>query len=65
VVLAAMDATAHTVPSSFEVQGYPTLFFVPANDKKNPVSYEGGRDAQGIISFMHKHRTTAPSSDEL
>ncbi|KAJ1387214.1 thioredoxin domain-containing protein, partial [Ochromonadaceae sp. CCMP2298] len=33
VVLAAMDATAHTVPTMFEVQGYPTLFFVPANDK--------------------------------
>jgi len=58
VVLAAMDATAHTVPKGFNVEGYPTLFFVPANDKANPVPYEGGRDANSMIQYLFKHRTT-------
>jgi hypothetical protein len=26
-----------------QVSGYPTLYFVKANDKKNPVSYDGER----------------------
>jgi protein disulfide isomerase family A protein 3 len=43
ISIAAMDATAHTVPSTFDVKGYPTIYFVPGNDKKNPVSYDGER----------------------
>ncbi|RYH05515.1 hypothetical protein EON65_44490 [archaeon] len=52
-----MDATAHTPPSTFEVEGYPTLYFIPANTKK-PVMYEGPREARGIVEFMKEHRTT-------
>lgn len=29
-----MDATAHTPPSLFDVKGYPTLYWYPANTKK-------------------------------
>lgn len=57
ITVAAFDATASDVPAGFEVQGYPTLFFLPADTKK-AVSYEGGRDATGMISFLEESRTT-------
>eukprot|EP01035_Chromulina_nebulosa_P022820 gene22820-29553_t len=38
VTIAAMDATASTVPKGFDVSGYPTIYFVPANTKK-PIAY--------------------------
>jgi protein disulfide isomerase family A protein 3 len=42
VSIAAMDATANTVPKGYDVQGYPTILFLPANTKK-VVSYDGER----------------------
>ena len=53
-----MDATAYNVPSGFDVQGYPTLIYIPANTKKQE-SYEGGRDEESIVSFLKSRRTTA------
>lgn len=44
-------------------QGYPSLYFVPAGSK-TPVSYDGPREAEGIIAFLNKHRTTI-AGDEL
>ena len=35
-----MDATANDVPKQFQVQGFPTIYFVPADDKKSPKKYE-------------------------
>jgi protein disulfide isomerase family A protein 3 len=37
---AKMDATENDVPSQYQVKGFPTLFFAPKNDKKNPRKYE-------------------------
>jgi protein disulfide-isomerase-like protein len=56
VVIAAMDATAAEVPSGFSVEGYPTLYFVPATTKK-PVSYEGDRSAAAMEEYIRKHKT--------
>lgn len=55
VTVGAFDATANTVPSNFEVQGYPTLMFLKANDKKTPIPYEGDRQAGAILDFIKKH----------
>ena len=63
-MVAAMDATAHQVPAGFEVQGYPTVLFLPANSKTNPVSYDGPRDAASMISYIRKHRTSIPSTED-
>ncbi len=35
-----MDATENDVPSKYEVQGFPTIYFVPKNDKQNPRRYD-------------------------
>ena len=35
-----MDATENDVPSQYEVQGFPTLYFVPKNSKNSPRKYD-------------------------
>uniref|UniRef100_A0A7S3JT45 protein disulfide-isomerase n=1 Tax=Aureoumbra lagunensis TaxID=44058 RepID=A0A7S3JT45_9STRA len=53
VVVAAMDATAHTPPSDFDVSGYPTIFFKPKDGK--PMPYDGDRDLSSMLDFVKKH----------
>ena len=35
-----MDATENDVPSQYEVQGFPTIYFAPKNNKNNPRKFE-------------------------
>lgn len=37
---AKMDATENDVPSQYEVQGFPTIYFAPKNSKNSPRKYE-------------------------
>lgn len=57
VVIAKMDATANDVPGDFDVQGYPTLYFVTPSGKK--VAYDGGRTADDIVEYIKKNKETA------
>jgi hypothetical protein len=61
VKIAAMDATAHEPPSTFEVQGYPTIFFVPKGG--SPVSYDGPRDLDSMVDYIKTNAATL--KDEL
>ncbi|KAJ0867601.1 putative protein disulfide-isomerase [Helianthus annuus] len=64
-----LDASNNDIPSdTFEVQGYPTLYFRSSSGKVVP--YEGNRTKEDIIDFIQKHRegdetTTEPGKDEL
>ena len=61
VKVAAMDATAHDPPKDFEVQGYPTIYFVPKGGK--PVSYDGERDLDSMVEYIKGNAVTI--KDEL
>uniref|UniRef100_A0A251T6C4 Putative thioredoxin-like fold protein n=1 Tax=Helianthus annuus TaxID=4232 RepID=A0A251T6C4_HELAN len=69
VMVAKFDASNNDIPSdTFEVQGYPTLYFRSSSGKVVP--YEGNRTKEDIIDFIQKHRegdetTTEPGKDEL
>jgi len=41
------------------LQGYPTLYFIPANNKKHPVVYAGPRKAADMTQYINTHRTTS------
>ncbi|PKU87257.1 Protein disulfide-isomerase [Dendrobium catenatum] len=70
VIIAKMDATANDVPSEFQVQGYPTLYFSSAAGKL--LQYEGGRTVDDFIDFIKKNKDSVvetiqsdPIKDEL
>ncbi|KAL1309876.1 hypothetical protein HN51_052610 [Arachis hypogaea] len=55
VTIAKLDATSNDIPSeSFDVQGYPTVYFKSASGKISP--YEGDRTKEDIIQFIEKNR---------
>lgn len=55
-----MDATANDVLGSFDVRGFPTLYWAPRDAKDSPVRYEGGRELDDFVAYIAKH-----STDEL
>jgi protein disulfide-isomerase A1 len=68
VMIAKIDATANDIPQgTFEVQGYPTLYFKSASGKISP--YQGERTKEGFIDYIQKNRDKAaeqgPGKDEL
>lgn len=57
VSIVKMDATANDVPSTFEVSGFPTLFWLPKDSKDKPVRYDGGREVDDFVKYIAKHAT--------
>uniref|UniRef100_A0A6Q2Y3T2 Protein disulfide-isomerase n=1 Tax=Esox lucius TaxID=8010 RepID=A0A6Q2Y3T2_ESOLU len=57
IIIAKMDATANDVPSMYDVQGFPTIFFVPAGQKDQPQKYTGDREVNDFISYLKKEAT--------
>ncbi|KAJ8773354.1 hypothetical protein K2173_028531 [Erythroxylum novogranatense] len=64
VLIAKFDASANDVPNdSFEVQGYPTVYFRSASG--NVLQYDDDRSKEAIVSFIEKNRdkkVTEPES---
>lgn len=55
VVIAKLDATENDIPQeTFEVKGYPTLYFKSASGKIS--QYNGGRTKEDIIDFIQQNR---------
>ena len=40
VAIVKMDATANDVPSTFEVRGFPTMYWLPKDSKNSPIRYD-------------------------
>ncbi|CAM9756350.1 unnamed protein product [Scytosiphon promiscuus] len=59
VVVAKMNADAHTPPAEFKLESYPTLLFLKAGDKSNPIAYGGPRDKDALVAFIRENATPA------
>ena len=57
VVIAKVDGTENDTP--VDVQGFPTLFFYPANNKANPLPYNGDRSAEAMEKFIRENGSAA------
>jgi protein disulfide-isomerase A1 len=55
LVIAKFDATANYFDPAFDIKGFPTLLFFTANDKANPLRYEGKRDFPSIATWIKEH----------
>lgn len=51
IVLVKVDSTLNEV-AGLEIQGFPTLKFYGKDKSQEPIDYNGGRDADGIISWL-------------
>lgn len=56
VLIAKIDATANGYPDVVDVNGFPTLYFFPANNKNTPVLYEGDRSFESLRNFVLQHK---------
>jgi protein disulfide isomerase family A protein 3 len=57
VTIAKMDATANDVPATYNVRGFPTIYYAPKNSKDNPKKYEGGREVADFLKYLAKEST--------
>jgi len=65
VVIAKIDGTANDFPrDTFEVQGFPTLYFKPAGAGSSIVQYNGDRGLKDLEKFVKAHSLN-PGKDEL
>ncbi|XP_037691848.1 protein disulfide-isomerase A4 isoform X2 [Choloepus didactylus] len=66
LVIAKMDATANDVTSDrYKVEGFPTIYFAPSGDKKNPIKFESGdRDLEQLSKFVEEHATKLSRTKE-
>lgn len=65
LVIAKMDSTANEV-ENVSVQGFPTIKFFPANNKANPIDFNGDRTVEGFTRFLQEHSTNAvKAKDDL
>lgn len=55
LTIAKVDATANDLPPKFQVSGFPTIFFVPANKKDAPLKYDGQREVTDFTNYIKKH----------
>lgn len=63
VVIGKVDATEEaSLGGRYDVQGYPTIKFFPAN-ADGPVPYEGGRDLESLVSFINEQTGTQRNPD--
>jgi len=56
VVIAKVDATENDTP--VDIKGFPTILFYPADDKQNPLTYEGDRTEQAMAQFVRENAAT-------
>lgn len=65
LIIAKMDSTANEV-EAVSIQGFPTIKFFPANNKSNPIDFNGDRTVEGFTKFLTEHATNpVKAKDDL
>ena len=54
ILLAKVDSTGNEV-AGISVQGYPTLKWWRKDKSQPPIDFNGGRNAEGILSWIKEH----------
>lgn len=60
--VAFQDATANDIIGDFEVEGYPTMYFISKSGKM--LQYNENRSKEDIIAFIEKNRDKSEKQAE-
>jgi protein disulfide-isomerase A1 len=52
VVIAKIDATSNDVSPKLGIRGFPTIKLFPANNKEQPIDYDGDRTKEDFLRFL-------------
>lgn len=64
VIVAKIDATANDV-EGVDVEGFPTIKFWRADNKDEPLDYDGDRDVDSFVAWLEEKATHPFSRDDL
>lgn len=65
IVFGKMDATANDVPYMFPpIKGYPTIFFLSAYEKFDPIQYQGDRAYKSLKDWINRHSSIFLTEEE-
>lgn len=65
IAIAKIDATSNDYPSQFKINGFPTILYVPANDKSNIKTFNGERSLKELTKYVKEQLENPTSKDEL
>jgi len=66
IVFGRMDGTANDIPYMYpDLKGFPSIFFISAYEKFDPVVYQGGdRSYKAVKDWINRHSSIFLSEDE-
>ncbi|RWS30966.1 Protein disulfide-isomerase A4-like protein [Leptotrombidium deliense] len=64
LTIAKIDATSNDYPSMYEVEGYPTIYYLSAKNKEKPFLYNGERKLKDLSKFVDS-MLDSPVKEEL
>lgn len=65
IVFGKMDGTSNDIPYMFPpLKGYPTIFFLSAYEKFDPIQYQGDRSYKSIKDWINRHSSIFLTEEE-
>lgn len=65
IVFGKFDATANDVPYMFPpLKGYPSIFFLSAYEKFDPIQYQGDRTYKSVKDWINRHSSIFLTEEE-
>jgi len=65
IVFGKFDGTGNDIPYMFPpLKGYPSLFFISAYEKFDPIMYQGDRSYKSVKDWINRHSSIFLTDDE-
>jgi len=65
IVFGSMDGTANDIPYMFPpLKGFPSIFFLSAYEKFDPIQYQGDRSYKSIKDWINRHSSIFLTEEE-
>ena len=65
IVFGSMDGTGNDIPYMFPpISGYPSIFFLSAYEKFDPIQYQGDRSYKSVKDWINRHSSIFLTEEE-